>query len=185
MGVDTGRQVSIPKRERILVMYWCCESCIALGVCLISIPRMYLWLPFTVTLHCERRWSIRRLISQRDPAVVMSSTYTTTIILWSALMKTQGSKGRDIEPISATASESFSNHASGACLRPYSTLSSRRMFPSRPIPGGGIIQISSTRSTFKNADLIYSWSVSRPRWVAVAMMRRRESYRGTGANVSS
>ena len=53
MGVETGRQDSIPKRERKFGMYWYCESAMPSGVCLISISRMYLRLPFTVTLHRE------------------------------------------------------------------------------------------------------------------------------------
>ena len=118
MGVESGRQLSIPKRERMVLMYWCRESSMPSVVCLIWIPRIYLILPFTVTLNQERRWSIRGLISNRDPAVVMSSTYGTTIRFWTALMKTQGSKGRGIKPISARPLGTFSNQASGACLRP-------------------------------------------------------------------
>ena len=51
MGVDTYQQFFIPKRERKLVMYGGCESSMHLGLCLISIPRMYVRLSFTVTLN--------------------------------------------------------------------------------------------------------------------------------------
>jgi len=124
-------------------------------------------------------------ISDFVPTVVISSTYIRIITLYSGEMKTQESKEQERKPNSARALDSLSNHASGACLSPYNDLSKWRTFPSRPIPGGGIIQTSSCKSPLTNADLMSAWDISRPRSSARAIVRYNESYLVTGASVSS
>ena len=141
-----------------------------------SILRMYGSLTSTMILNWERSCSISQLISDHDPAVVMSSTYRTIIILWPALLETWGWQGRYMESISVRALGSYSNQSSGACWRPSNNLSSTRIFQSRPIPGGSTILMSTPGSPFKISDSMSNWSVSRLRCIASAIMRPRHSY---------
>ena len=66
----------------------------------------------TETYRCQRFLPD----AEGDRAIVMSSTYDTTIIPSSALMQTQAWKLRETKAISARPSESCSNQATGACL---------------------------------------------------------------------